>query len=112
MMTTPSSSSNSTRARIAAVILAGALGLITGSRTRADDAPPPPPTEDLARASAISGTLFIAGGGKIPEEILREFVIAAGGERAHLAVVTTASETADSIEVEPRIAFWRSQKFS
>ena len=107
MMTTPSSKF-SIRARMSAAILAGALTLIAASRGNAED-PQLPSAESLAPASPVSGTLFIVGGGKVPEEALQRFVTLAGGRNAHIAVVTTASETADSSDVEPRIAFWRSQ---
>src|SRR5262249_47283000 len=56
--------------------------------------------------------LFLVGGGKVPEEALQQFVTLAGGRTAHVAVVTTASETADSGDVESRLVFWRSQPIS
>jgi cyanophycinase len=97
---------------MAAALLAGLVGLVAVNRVGAADAPPPPADEEVVLASPISGTLYIAGGGLIPEEILKEFVATAGGENAHIAVVTTASETADSIEVEPRLRFWGTQRLS
>ncbi len=107
MMTIPSSIS--IWARTAAALLAGALCLLAENRVHAEDAPPPPADEEVALASPISGTLYIAGGGVIPEDILKDFVESSGGRRAHIAVVTTASETAESGDVDPRLAFWRNQ---
>src|SRR5262245_33571600 len=62
------------------------------------------PDEPMARAN---GTLFISGGGRLPDAVLKRFVDLAGGEQAHLVVITTASETADSSDVEIRIDFWK-----
>ncbi|MSR57163.1 MAG: cyanophycinase [Planctomycetaceae bacterium] len=58
-------------------------------------------------AATVSGTLFICGGGRMPDAALQRFIDYAGGSSAHVVVITTASETADSAEVEPRIDFWR-----
>ena len=105
MTTRPSSILN--RARTSAAVLAGAMCLFAAGRVRADDAPPPPAAEELALASPVSGSLVIAGGGKVPDKVLEDFVVRAGGPNAHIAVVTTASETAESVDVEWRLAFWR-----
>ncbi|MBS0264162.1 MAG: cyanophycinase [Planctomycetes bacterium] len=66
----------------------------------------------MASAQPISGTLFICGGGKIPDDALAHFVELAGGHKAHLVVITTASETAETSEVDSRLEFWRRQKLS
>src|SRR5262245_53749517 len=96
-------------ARMSALILAGAVCLITISRAGADDAPN---ADELALASPISGTLYIAGGGKVPEKVLEDFLERAGGANAHIAVVTSASETADNIDVESRLLFWRDHRLA
>src|SRR5260221_7980823 len=97
------------RARTSAAILAGALSLFAAGRVIADDASAD--VEVLVPASPVAGTLVICGGsradGPFPEEVLNRFLALAGGPSAHLVVVTTASETADTAEVEPRIEFWR-----
>ncbi|MFN0055900.1 MAG: cyanophycinase [Planctomycetales bacterium] len=54
------------------------------------------------------GTLVICGGGEMSEEVLLQFVQAAGGQEARIVVVTTASETADTDEIEDDLEFWRS----
>ncbi|MGE5191751.1 MAG: cyanophycinase, partial [Deltaproteobacteria bacterium] len=102
----------SIQARMWAAVLAGAVCLVAAGRVSADDAPPAPAAEDLSPASPVSGTLFIAGGGKVPEKVLEDFVARAGGENAHIAVVTTASETAETSDVESRLVFWRSLRLS
>jgi cyanophycinase len=94
---------------MSAAILAGALSLVGVTRGEAQELPPP---ESIPVATPISGTLFIVGGGKVPEEALQRFVALAGGRSAHIAVVTTASETADNASVESRLGFWRSQPLS
>jgi cyanophycinase len=71
-----------------------------------------PAPEQLAPVEPVAGTLFICGGGKIPEDALGYFVELAGGPKAHLVIVTTASETADTAEVESRLEFWRRQKIA
>ena len=57
--------------------------------------------------SSVPGTLVICGGGDMPVHILNRFVEVAGGPQARIVVVTTASETADTAEVETDLEFWR-----
>lgn len=57
--------------------------------------------------SATPGTLVICGGGDTPDDVLYRFVEVAGGRQARIVVVTTASETADTEEVETELEFWR-----
>lgn len=78
--------------------------LSPASRLSADDVLKLAPVEP---AATVRGTLFICGGGKLPDAVLQKFVEFAGGARAHVVVITTASETADTAEVESRIDFWR-----
>jgi cyanophycinase len=73
---------------------------------------PPPSPEQLSPAAPVPGTLFICGGGKIPEDVLGDFVKRAGGSRANLVVITTASETAETAEVEVRLEFWLRQRLA
>lgn len=61
----------------------------------------------------VAGTLFICGGGILPETLLKEFINEAGGEKASICLITTASEIADIPEVlETRLQFWRQQKLA
>jgi cyanophycinase len=55
------------------------------------------------------GTLFICGGGDISDEVMERFVEEAGGENARLVIVTTASETAETDEIEEELEFFRAQ---
>ncbi|MBI3863006.1 MAG: cyanophycinase, partial [Planctomycetia bacterium] len=107
MMTKPLSTS-SFRARSCPLLLVSALFFTAAAPVRAEV--PPPPAESLSPATPVSGTLFICGGGKIPDEALAHFVELAGGTRAHIVIVTTASETADTAEVDTRLEFWKRQR--
>lgn len=80
------------------------LAISPAGRISADEVLKLTPVEPGA---TVPGTLFICGGGKLPDAALQRFVEIAGGTRAHVVVITTASETADTAEVESRIDFWR-----
>src|SRR5262249_39803661 len=73
--------------RTAGVWLVLALLVMVGA-VRAD-APPPVPAEQP------TGTLFIAGGGHLPDAPRRNFVELAGGKNARIVVIPTASRKAD-----------------
>jgi len=60
------------------------------------------------RAKPVSGTLFISGGGRMPESSMQRFVDFGGGEDCRLVIITTASEAADTPDVESRVAPFRS----
>jgi cyanophycinase len=60
-------------------------------------------------SSGVEGTLVICGGGRLPDEVMEEFVAAAGGKKARLVVVPTASSLADRLEPEWFLAPWRSR---
>jgi cyanophycinase len=55
------------------------------------------------------GALVICGGGNLPESIRRKVIELAGGERARMVIITTASQTADSPDVEIYLSWWRQQ---
>jgi cyanophycinase len=82
-----------------------AVIVVPGGRAAADDELASLATADLQ--ASVPGTLFICGGGRIPEPAVKKFVECAGGPSAHIVVVTTASETADTPDVEPRLEPWR-----
>jgi len=63
-----------------------------------------------AETSPTNGTLVICGGGNMPDRVMHRFVQAAGGSRARIVVVTTASEIADTPEIESELKFWKSLK--
>lgn len=56
------------------------------------------------------GTLVICGGGILPEALRFKVVEVAGGEHARMVVISTASQTADTPEIETYVAWWRQQK--
>ena len=55
----------------------------------------PPP-----RFAPISGSLVIAGGGTLPDDIVEEFIELAGGKQAKLIIIPTASSEADKKDDE------------
>jgi cyanophycinase len=55
------------------------------------------------------GTLLVVGGGKIPDAVRDKFLELAGGRKARLVVIPTASNLVDSGEVPSSYLFWRSQ---
>lgn len=59
--------------------------------------------------AAVSGALVICGGGRLPEQLPQKFLELAGGRRARIVVITTASRYADSPAIEGRLEFWREQ---
>jgi cyanophycinase len=58
------------------------------------------------------GSLVICGGGVLPETLRTKVVELAGGEHARLVVISTASQTADTPDVETYVAWWRQQKLA
>jgi len=88
-------------------LTAGVLALTSGAL---EDDDGPLPTRFLMSLSR--GTLVICGGGEISEDVLHEFFAAAGGDKARVVVITTASDRADSEEIEEELGFWRKQKLS
>jgi cyanophycinase len=60
-----------------------------------------------AGVQGIEGTLVICGGGRLPEEVIGRFVEAAGGPKANLVLVPTASSFADRADPERYLAPWR-----
>ncbi len=66
-----------------------ALGLLLPSLLFGDEAVP------YLDPAGLKGPLVIAGGGELPHEILERFVKLAGGEKALLVIIPTASEQAD-----------------
>jgi cyanophycinase len=63
-----------------------------------------PPTKE---PEPIKGTLVIVGGGKIPDSVIEAFVKAAGGDKAKLVVIPTASASADKEPAKTSIDLWQ-----
>jgi cyanophycinase len=66
----------------------------------------PPTTNAAASRSVVSGSLVICGGGRVPRAVREEFWKRAGGPRARIVVVPTASELADAPGTEDVLAPW------
>lgn len=62
-------------------------------------------------SSPISGTLFLCGGGKLPERLYDEFYKLAGGEKGRLVVITTASQMADTEQEHLLLDRWTQRRF-
>ena len=71
------------------------------------------PRNDLAAAGLAAGetagALVIVGGGGLPNVIRDRFLELAGGRKARLVVIPTASMRADRPEALKSFAFWKSQ---
>lgn len=63
--------------------------------------------QEIQPASAVSGTLFICGGGILPPALIDRFFDLGGGKDARVVIVTTASITAGTPEIEEKYAHWR-----
>src|SRR4051794_31742182 len=59
-----------------------------------------PPTE-------LPDALVIVGGGKLPDVVRDKFMDLAGGARAKLVVIPTASAAADGADADKALAPWR-----
>lgn len=57
----------------------------------------------------INGSLVIAGGGRLPKEIVDRFVALAGGKDARILVVPTASAKADSAQPVALLKSWKAR---
>jgi cyanophycinase len=60
-------------------------------------------------ATQVPGALVIAGGGSLPEVIAARFLELAGGSRAHILVIPTASAKADQAELMPTYRYFKSK---
>jgi len=58
-------------------------------------------------ASEISGSLVIAGGGNLPDVVRDRFVELAGGKKAKIVVIPTASSTADGADAAKALEPWK-----
>jgi cyanophycinase len=62
------------------------------------------------RPEGIDGALVIVGGGKTPAAVTERFLQLAGGEKAHIVYIPTASERADTETAEMLLAPWKARK--
>ena len=94
-----------------AIASATTIGALVATSPPGAAAPP----AAAALVAPSPGTLFICGGGALPDRVVDEFVKAAGGEKARIVVVPTASESADAVaadaaRTETLLKPWRDRK--
>ncbi len=82
----------------------GALLLLLLQATLAAQVVAPPVAPD-----GIAGTLFLVGGGRMPDDVVARFVTLAGGPAARLVVVPTATSRADDADADASLASWRAR---
>jgi cyanophycinase len=82
--------------------LALALSMVLPSATRTVEPAVPP-------GGQLPGSLVIVGGGALPNTIRDRFLQLAGGTKARLVVIPTASALFDATGVSPSFEFWKSQ---
>ncbi len=79
------------------------LGLVPSSAQQARLAVTTPPAE-------VPGTLVICGGGKLPDAVRDRFMDLAGGAKAKLVVIPTASAAADGPNAASSLEPWKKYK--
>lgn len=91
------------------VVLFAPLFLLAATAVRAGEpAAVLTPSAGRAFVSNTAGALVVVGGGKMSPAVRDRFFELAGGNKARLVVVPTASQRADSGDSSPSCAFWRS----
>ncbi len=70
-----------------------------------------PTAKPVAPARAIAGTLIIHGGGNLADNLLDLFLRIAGGDKARLVIIPTASVTEEAFDAKPSIARWTGRGF-
>ncbi len=93
---------------VAGAGLALAVALLAVPSTGAQEKAP----RERIRPSGIDGALVVCGGGKLPDAVFERFLTLAGGEKAHLVVIPTASESADNEPDEKHLAPWKERKLA
>lgn len=89
--------------KVRAVVAAALLSAVPASALVAEDA--------VAESPQVQrrGSLVIAGGGDLPEEVTDRFLELAGGEKAHIVVIPTASAKADQPDATVD-SFWYAKR--
>jgi cyanophycinase len=96
--------------RWAAQALVGACLLASTWPAAAEDVARPKALLAAQLATPVPGTLFICGGGVLPPAIIDKFFELGGGKNARVVVITTASITAGSPEIEEKYSHWRGRE--
>jgi cyanophycinase len=92
--------------KVFAAVLAGAL-LPWGMRAAPAAAPITPLVPRAAHADP-AGALVIVGGGGLPDSVRDRFLELAGGRKARLVIIPTASFNADSKHLLKSYTYWKS----
>ena len=85
----------------------GILVFVLASRAGMAEEQSPQVSDAWIDPNGISGSLVICGGGTLPVSISKEFVLLAGGEKARLVIVPTASASAETADPEQFTKPWR-----
>jgi cyanophycinase len=101
------SAKRSPRCRKCFAVVLFLLGLLASQPLAREDKPAVKPR---LHPAGIDGALVICGGGKMPDAVLDHFMELAGGAKAHLVLIPTASETADKEPAEKLLERWQSRK--
>ncbi len=99
--------------RIASVLLLCCLAtpLVAADDTAKSNVPAPPAR--WVDPKGVPGPLVIVGGGELPRDAIEYFLKEAGGEKAKLVVIPTASAAADdAAEREKEVAEWKGRGFA
>lgn len=95
-------------AALAAIILVHAASSLLHSQAPGNSQPPANAGTggplSFPDPNGVAGTVFLAGGGSLPAEVMAEFVRCAGGTDARIVLVPTASATADRDEERTKLA--------
>lgn len=85
------------------------LPWLSGASAHAEESPKvvTPAVCEIQPATAVPGTLFICGGGQLPQVLIDRFFELGGGNDARVVIVTSASLSAGTPEIEVRYTGWR-----
>ncbi len=70
----------------------------------------PHPALELRPAAAIAGSLVIAGGGPLPPSVIDRYFELAGGEKARIVIISTASGMAGTPAEQAHFSHWFERK--
>jgi cyanophycinase len=68
------------------------------------------PAPERIHPAGIDGALVIVGGGKTPDAVFSRFMKLAGGDKAKLVIIPTASAAADKADPDKELASWKELK--
>ena len=83
------------------------LAVVLGSLPAAQSAEPAPAGDPGPPAGTAAGSLVIVGGGALPDAVRDRFIELAGGKNAHIVIISTASEKANTPQLLKTPAYFR-----